>query len=370
LAPRTLLGLQIAALVVLLGWALHATASVSALIVAAIFVAIVMSPIHRWVVDRTGRRWIGHAAAFLVMIATLSIFAGALFFAAQRIATEFPALAQVSGMVPGTGAETSAPDGTAPAAGPSASGDGEDGGVLSGLDVAGDRIATRIADLVSGFALTGLEYVTTALGALALVVFLALLLLVDAPRWRARMAHVFGDDRASQIGDAAAVTSRQVGRFLLVRAGLGLVTAALYMLWLWPFGVGLLFVWGVLTFLLSFVPNVGSIVSGILPTIYAFLTKDFGTALGVAAGLLAIEQVIGNYVDPRVQGREVSISPSVILAALLLFSWIWGVPGALLSTPVLIASVIAFARMEDLRPAALLLSNARSYGELDEAVRR
>jgi AI-2 transport protein TqsA len=124
------------------------------------------------------------------------------------------------------------------------------------------------------------------------------------------------------------------------------------------------------TFLLSFIPNLGSIISGVLPTIYAFLTKDIGTAIAVGAGLTVIEQVIGNYVDPRLQGRQISISPAVIFAGLLLFAWIWGVPGALLSTPVLIAAVIAFARVEALRPAALLLSNTRSYGELDEVVGR
>ena len=159
---------------------------------------------------------------------------------------------------------------------------------------------------------------------------------------------------------------RLVRRFVLVRAAMGLVTAVLYMIWLWIFGVDLIFVWGILTFLLSFVPNLGSVVSGLLPTVYVFLTKDIGTAIAVAAGLLAIEQVIGNFVDPRVQGRQISISPVVILTGLLLFAWIWGVPGTLLSTPVLIAALVICARIEPLRPVALLLSDRDDYRELDK----
>ena len=124
-----------------------------------------------------------------------------------------------------------------------------------------------------------------------------------------------------------------------------------------------------LTFLLSFVPNLGSILSGILPTIYAFTTKDIGTAIAVGAGLTLIEQVIGNYIDPRVQGRLVAVSPTVIFAGLLVFAWIWGAPGALLATPVLIAAVIAFTHLDAMRPVALLLSNCGNYEELDGTVR-
>ncbi|MFP7570932.1 AI-2E family transporter [Marivita sp. S2033] len=358
LSPRVLLGLQVTIVVILVGWALHATASVSALILTALFVAIVMAPFHRWISDMTGHRWIGHIATFLLMLVLLLAFAGGLFFAAQRIAAEF---SEAREMIPGVGNGTAASS-------------AEDGmraldRLFNNANQAVGQIASRAAELASGVALTGLEYAAAALGGLVVTVFLALLMLIDAPRWRARLRSVFGEHSESRVQDAIAVIGRDLVRFVGVRAALGAVTAVLYMLWMWPFGVGLIFVWGALTFLLNFVPNLGSIIAGILPTIYAFLTKDLGTALVVAAGLTVIEQVIGNYVDPRVQSRQVSISPVVIFASLLIAGWIWGILGALLSTPVLIAVVIAFSRVERLRPVALLLSNARSYDELDEDTR-
>lgn len=149
---------------------------------------------------------------------------------------------------------------------------------------------------------------------------------------------------------------------------MGLLTALLYLGYLWLFGVELILVWGILTLLLSFIPNLGSILLGILPTIYVVLTKDFGTALATGAGPTAIEQVIGNDVDPRLQGRQVSISPVLILSALLVFAWIWGVPGTLLSTPMLIAATVVFARIEALRPTALLLSDCDDHETLDRMV--
>ncbi|MCL3882007.1 AI-2E family transporter [Marivita sp. GX14005] len=356
-APRVLIGLQIAALVILIGWALHATATVSALILSALFLAILVAPFHRWTIAKTGHRWIGHVSAFLLILVVLLVFAACLFFAAQRIAAEFSSAAE---MLPGLD------PGSDPSAGDSVRALER---MFSNANQAVSQIATRMAEFASGIALTGIEYAAATLSGLVVAIFLALLVLIDAPRWRARIASVFGTGAADETGDAVAVMSRDVLRFVAVRAALGAVTAVLYMLWLWPFGVGLIFVWGALTFLLNFIPNLGSIVAGILPTIYALLTKDFGTAIIVAAGLTVIEQVIGNYVDPRVQGHEVSISPVVIFVGLLVFGWVWGLLGALLSTPVLIVTTIACSRIGRLRPVSLMLSNVTSYDELDKVTR-
>lgn len=80
--------------------------------------------------------------------------------------------------------------------------------------------------------------------------------------------------------------------------------------------------------LLNYIPNLRSLVSGAVTMISAFLTKDPQTAALVGAGILAIEQVVGNHVDPRVQGRQVSVSPFVVLVALIFWGWIWRVAGA------------------------------------------
>ena len=374
LAPKTLLGLQIAVAVILIGWALHATASVSALLAAALFVAIVLSPLDALIRERTGQAWLGHLVSLVVMLVVLLTFAAGLLFAAQRLAAEFPGLGQLStDQIPGMGSEgqdAQARDGASELdADADGAADGGPGGLLSGFELSSTALASRLADLTGTVALTGLQFATAGFGGVVLVVFLALIMLVDAPKWHRRILGAMGEDRRDETLRSAAVVGRMVSRFVVVRAVMGLVTALLYMSWLWVFGVDLILVWGVLTLILSFIPNLGSVLSGILPTIYAFLTKDFGTAILVGVGLTAIEQVIGNFVDPRVQGQQISISPTVILSGLLVFTWIWGVPGALLSTPMLIAAVVIFARIGSLRPVALLLSDCADYDALDEMVR-
>lgn len=387
-APPLILGLQIAAVTILVGWALHATAAVSALIVAALFTAIVMAPLDRRVAAGLPERWrwVGHLVAFLVLLLVVVAFAGGLLFSAQRIATAFPGLEDTPasafvdmGEDEGSRERDSGTDG----GGDVAEGEGEqgraseDGGAMGSLrdaleevDLAGSDIAAQAGEFVSRAAMGLLRFAAAALSGVALAIFLALIMLVGAPGWRARTERVWGTARAEQVGHVVGVIGHQIRRFLMVRAVIGVVTGVLYMLWLWLFGVDLILVWGVLTVLLTFVPNLGSIISGILPTIYVFLTQDLGTALAIGAGLTVIEQVTGNFIDPRLQGRYVSIAPSVILAGLLIWTWIWGVPGALLATPMLITAVIVGAHIDSLRPMALLMSDCRSYEELDKITGR
>ena len=102
--------------------------------------------------------------------------------------------------------------------------------------------------------------------------------------------------------------------------------------------------------------------------IYAFVQKDLGTTLAVGAGIFVIEQVMGNYVDPRVQGRQVSLSSLVILIALLVWGWVWGIAGAILAVPITMAAMIICAHVQPLRPFALMLSNSTDMDALDRQV--
>ncbi len=173
-----------------------------------------------------------------------------------------------------------------------------------------------------------------------------------------------------EIFDSLGAIAALLRRYILARAVLGLATALLYVGCLWAFGIDLLIVWGLLAFLLNFIPTFGSFVAGGLAVLYAFVQVDVGTALLVAAGIFVIEQVMGNFVDPRVEGRQVSLSPLVVLLAHLGWGWLWGVAGAILAAPMTIALVVVFAHVDALRPVALLLSNERDMAGLDRATHK
>lgn len=389
---------------VLVGWALHATAAVTTLVVFAVFFALMLVPLVEAVKARLPDKlgWLGEVAAAGVLLLVASAFVGGLWVGAQQVLSAFPYMDDPIGAVMGgeeagseddggeavaaIGADGGAvaealdPPGEPGGGGEAVSGgdegrDDDEGGGLPSIDglpdpeALGIDVAGRIGEVAGGAASAVLNALTATLSGVVIVFFLTLLMLAEAGDWRARLSGILGRAERDEVFETAAVIGRQMRRYLVIRAGIGVLTSALYVGWLWISGVDLLLVWALLTFLLGFIPTLGAIISGILPVIYALLTKDSSTALLAGAGLLVIEQVTGNLIDPKLSGRYVSLSPLVLLVALLVWGWIWGVPGLLLAAPMTIAIAVVCAHVPSLRPVALLMSDRRTMAEVDETAK-
>lgn len=366
-------------------------------VVFSIFLALLVAPLDRKVADRVPEKlgWLGHLVGMGAILASLLIFVGLIWVSAQQVVERFP-LTNGSGPLlpnfgdevrgnPGasapaaatgpTGAATSGADATSKAVDAAADGHALSrsglldrfGQVFSG---AGVSLVERFRDWASGMATEILRAAGTTLFATVLVFFLTLIMLIEGPKWRQKIVDVLDGPARRKAMNAIGVIADRLRGYLLARTILGVVTAALYVAWLWIFGVDLLVVWALLAFLLNYVPTLGSLIAGILPVAYAFVQKDLGTAMAVGAGIFVIEQVMGNYVDPRVQGRQVSLSPLVVLVTLLVWGWIWGVAGAILAVPITIAAMIISAHVQPLRPFALMLSNAGDMEGLDRQAGR
>jgi AI-2 transport protein TqsA len=353
--------------VVIVGWALRATATVTVPLVFSIFLALLVAPLDRWVADRVPDRlrWLGHVAAMAAILVALLIFVGSIGLAAQQVVTHFPMPDADVSLLPdfGSGSETDA--GTTSGAESS----GGDGSVLDRLwgvvGGAGVSLGDTVARWASATATSVMSAAGTTLAAATLIFFLTLLWLIEAPQWQGKLATVADGRQRRDAFESVAVIAARLRGYLLARTILGLATAALYVGWLWIFDVRLLIVWGLLAFFLNFIPTLGSLIAGLAPVAFAFFQKDFSTAVLVGAGILVIEQVMGNFIDPKVQGRQVSLSPLVILITLLLWGWIWGIAGAVLAVPITIAFVIVAAHVGPLRPFALFLSNEEDFEALE-----
>lgn len=193
----------------------------------------------------------------------------------------------------------------------------ESGGVrLFGLEVLNPAqlrsLAAQLIESTVPIARGVLAALANATAGIVLMLFLVLLLLLERRAWRRKIETVAGpQSRLSALAKARI----HLRRFLLTRLLLGVVTGLLYVSWLYLFGIDLLLAWGMLALLLNFIPNIGSIIADVLPAVYAAATRDIATALAVAAGLLVIEQVIGNYVDPRLMGKQLALSPFIVLVS-------------------------------------------------------
>ena len=107
-----------------------------------------------------------------------------------------------------------------------------------------------------------------------------------------------------------------------------------------------------------YVPRFGSIIAGVLAVLVAFLQLGPLWALIAAGGIIAIDQAIGNVLDPRLQGRALDISPLVVLLSVIFWGWIWGVPGMILAVPMTATLITLCELVPALRPAAILMSGS------------
>jgi AI-2 transport protein TqsA len=350
------------ALALAVAWALRQTIWITLPLAISFFVALGVWPVCSRVQNRVPKRlrFLGHVAAMATILILLAIFFGAVWYVAQRVLSDFPRYADdfrrlwsaIADWANGLGLPVSIP------ATPS-------GGMVPGSDQA----EASGLDPITGFALGTLNSVWQIVSGLILIFFFVLLMLIEAPTWRAKLGSAFGSSRKQAWLDSIGAIAQRFRLYLVLRTVIGLVTGALYGAWLWVLGVDFALLWGMMAFLLNFIPTLGSFIVFALASLFALLQLDLQTALIAAAGLFVIEQVMGNVIEPRVQGRRLSISPLVVLVALLVWGWIWGVVGTLIAVPVTVLMIIAFAHVPALRPIALMLSDVETMEGLGEATR-
>ncbi len=352
---RTMVWLLSLIALILSGWALQAMGGVLVPVVLGVFVTLLVYPVDRWLVDALPKKlyWLGHVGAMLVVIATGVLFIAALMLAAQQTVAQAPfSQEDLTGLLDKLSVPTEA-DSDAKA---------------TPLREAASGLIDSAAGWASAFATGALGAMGAVVSGAVIVLFFTLLLLLETPHWGDKISEIVTRSTQQDTRDVLNRIAAQMRRYLLTRAAVGLATGVLYAAWVALFGLDLLIVWFLLAFLLNFIPTFGSLVAGAIPAIYAFTQLEFWPAFAVGAGLFVIEQVMGNFVDPRVQGRQLSISPLIILLSLLFWGWIWGIAGAILAVPITISMLICFAYVPKLRPAALLLSNEHSFDALDRMV--
>jgi predicted PurR-regulated permease PerM len=338
LARRTVVGLLAVIAVILTAWALKGSAVVTMPLAFAFFVAVLVHPIERSLAARLPRRleWLGVIGAMLAVVGTLAVALALIALALEPVVVRAPHY------VDQLQAEWEALRSWARNQG-------------LPLPQASDLRSTLASSGVQGF-LSGLNSAWGVLAFLLLVFFFTLLMLIEASSWRRKTEVAL--HRSRTVLETMPVVAQKVRSFMLIRTVLGVVSGVVATAWLWLMGVDFAPFWGVLFFLLNYLPNVGSIIAGVPPTLLAFVQLGFGWGLLVAGGLIAMEQIIGNFLDPRLQGRTLNVSSLVVLLSVIFWGWIWGIPGALIAVPLTVTIILLCANTSALRPVAVLLSES------------
>lgn len=173
-----------------------------------------------------------------------------------------------------------------------------------------------------------------------------------------KLENLFHDKaQAERVSRIIQSIARRVNRYLMVKTGISLGTGlAVYALMLF-FDIQFAGPLGIATFVLNYIPTIGSIVATILVGLVAFMQAgDPSFALLVLVLVTLIQFLLGNVVDPMLMGRALQVSALGIMVSLAFWGAIWGVPGMFLAVPILVAMMIICSHIPAARPFAVLIS--------------
>ncbi len=237
---------------------------------------------------------------------------------------------------------------------------------LEGLDRALHRFGLEIsAESLLGVVEPGsiLQLVSSMLGGLvaaavntSLVVLLLVFILLEAAGFPRKLRAAMGDPHADLSRYAAAMA--EIQRYLAIKTLVSVATGLAIFVWTWTLGLDFPMLWGLVAFLFNYVPNVGSILAAVPAMVVAVLQLGIGGLVGTGIGYLVVNTVFGNIVEPHLMGRSLGLSPLVVFLSLVVWGWIWGPVGMLLSVPLTMVAKIVLERTDDLRWIAVLLGPA------------
>ena len=151
-------------------------------------------------------------------------------------------------------------------------------------------------------------------------------------------------------------SSEAISTYVISKATCSAGQAIVLAFLLWVMGIPGWFLFGVLCFLLDFIPILGALLATVPPMMIALIVLDPLQALLLGAAMIGNQQLFGSFIEPNLSGQRLGISPLVLLLTVMVSASVWGISGAIIGVPIMIIARIALEEDERTRPIALMLA--------------
>lgn len=217
-----------------------------------------------------------------------------------------------------------------------------------------EKLVGWVVSAVSGF-----------LGIASLVVIYIIFIVSEQAAIPKKITALFtNSEQRTRINKRLSRLDENIRTYLTVKTFVSALTGILCYIVLVLFDVNYPAFWGFVTFLLNFIPTIGSLISVIFPALLSLVQFDsYVPFLGVTVVLTTIQFSIGNILEPYLMGSKLNLSGLVIIIALAVWGSIWGITGMILSVPIMVIIMLMLSASPTTRPIAILLS---SNGAVDE----
>jgi predicted PurR-regulated permease PerM len=189
-----------------------------------------------------------------------------------------------------------------------------------------------------------------------LITLTVVFILAEATSFPSKLRQILSDPQRDLPLFAQFTTN--MNRYIAIKTSVSIGTGIVVTIVLWALKVDFPLLWGLLAVLLNFIPTIGSIIAAVPPVLLAIVQIGPATAGAVAASFFLINMVMGNMVEPRFMGRSLGLSTLVVFLSLVLWGWLLGPVGMLLSVPLTMTAKIAMEANPDTAWIAHLLGPA------------
>ncbi len=231
--------------------------------------------------------------------------------------------------------------------------------IQKGIDIPEDKIVDMFDP---GAAMNLVAVLLKKLGGVFTNAFLILItvifILLEASSLSTKLRAISKSKEASETHFDTFISN--INRYMGIKTLTSMATGIAIAIWLVILGVDYALLWGLLAFLLNFIPSIGSILAAVPTVLLALIQLGTGSAILTAIGYLVVNISIGSILEPRVMGRGLGISTLVVFLSIVFWGWVLGPVGMLLSVPLTMTLKIALDSNEDTRWIAVLLGSEAS----------
>ena len=209
------------------------------------------------------------------------------------------------------------------------------------------------ADMLSSFG--------SVMANLFLIILTVVFMLFEAPSFPKKL-HFAMDDPQMRLKQIERFLD-SVNSYIAIKTMVSIATGCIVAFMLWMIDLDFFILWGVLAFLLNYIPNIGSIIAAVPPMTLAILQLGIGEVGLIGLGYVLINMVMGNMVEPRYLGKGLGLSTLVVFLSLIFWGWLLGTVGMLLSVPLTMILKIGLESSPEGRWLAVLLSDEQEVTE-------
>lgn len=231
--------------------------------------------------------------------------------------------------------------------------------IIKWLNKLGVEISNKqLADIFDPGAVMGLVgmFLNSLSGVLTngfLILMTVVFILLETSSFPSKLQYILGDPDGSM--SRLDQFLNDINRYLAIKTIISLVTGILVTIFLLLLGLDYPFVWGLIAFVLNYIPNIGSIIASIPAILLALIQFGFIWAGVVAGGYFAINIILGGIIEPRLMGHGLGLSPLVVFLSMIFWGWVLGPVGMLLSVLLTVTAKIAMESREETRWLAVIL---------------